>query len=93
MAQSSHCDGKEVRPIVGLLLCRREAAAKLNANRAIIVRDCTNNSGIFSTEHRGINGAPPPPAAARCLLCTQLPRFLPPGQRTRRTFVGSTVLR
>ena len=28
----------------------------MNANRAIIVRDCTNNSGIFSTQQRGING-------------------------------------
>lgn len=28
----------------------------MNANRAIIVQDCTNNSGIFSTQHRGING-------------------------------------
>ena len=38
------------------MLCR-EAAAKLNANREVILRDCATCSGIF-TGSTGVNGEP-----------------------------------
>ncbi len=41
----------------GVFCLRREAAAKLNINRKIIVRDCALRSGVF-TDVTGINGAP-----------------------------------
>lgn len=40
---------------------RREAAAKLNINRKVIVRDCALRSGVF-TDVTGVNGYPAEPS-------------------------------